>query len=52
MAMDIPTEVPTFLKIMVSVVSIVTLILMGWLVVRIYRNEARNEDDTPRNKGW
>lgn len=52
MEMEIPTQMPTILKIMVAVVSIVTLILMGMLVIRIYRNEARNEDDKPRNKGW
>ena len=52
MEMDIPTQIPTILKIMVAVVSVVTIILMGILVVKIYRDEARTEDKKPRNKGW
>jgi uncharacterized membrane protein len=52
MDMNIPTQIPTILKIMVAVVSIITIILMGILVIKIYRDEARNEDTKPRNKGW
>lgn len=42
--MEIPTLVPTILKIMVSVVATVAIILMGILVIKIYRDEARDND--------
>jgi hypothetical protein len=50
--MDIPTHMPTILKIMMVVVSIITVILMGILIVKIYRDEARNDDAGPKNTGW
>jgi len=52
MGMDIPTEVPFILKAMVAGISAVTFILMVWLTARIYRDEARNENAGPKNKGW
>ena len=42
--MDIPTLMPTILKIMVAAVSTITVILMAILVIKIYRGEARNEN--------
>ncbi|MEJ2553372.1 MAG: hypothetical protein P8164_08300 [Gammaproteobacteria bacterium] len=42
--MEIPTLVPTILKIMVSVVATIAIILMGILVIKIYRDEARGND--------
>lgn len=42
--MEIPTLVPTILKIMVSVVATIAIILMGVLVIKIYRNQARDDD--------
>ena len=52
MGLDIPTEVPFILKAMVAGISAVTFILMVWLTVKIYRDEARNENAGPKNKGW
>ena len=52
MAMEIPTEVPYILKVMVVGVSAITFILMAWLTVKIYRDEARPENAGPKNKGW
>ena len=52
MGMDIPTEVPFILKAMVAGISVVTFILMTWLTVKIYRDEARPENAGPKNKGW
>ena len=43
MGMDVPTFIPMILKIMMSVVSIVTIILMGLLVVKIYREEPQHD---------
>ena len=42
--MEIPTLIPTILKIMIAVVSTITIILMGILVVKIYRDDASSED--------
>lgn len=50
--MEIPTLIPSILKIMLAVVSTVTVILMGFLIVKIYRDEARNDDAGPKNTGW
>jgi len=50
--MEIPTELPSILKIMVAVISVVTVILMVFLTVKIYKGEARNENAGPKNKGW
>ena len=44
MGMDIPTFIPTVLKIMMAVVATVTVILMGYLVVKIYRDEPHHEN--------
>ena len=52
MGMDIPTEVPYILKVMVAVISLITFALMAVLTVKIYRDEARPEDKGPKNKGW
>jgi len=48
MGMDIPTLIPTILKIMVAVISIVTIILMAALVIKIYRDEPHREDQEPQ----
>ena len=45
--MDIPTLMPTILKIMVAAVATITVILMTILVIKIYRGEARNENSEP-----
>ena len=50
--MEIPTEIPNILTIMLAIVSTVTVILMGILIVKIYRDEARNDDAGPKNTGW
>ena len=52
MSMQIPTEVPSILKAMVAIISAVTFLLMAWLTVKIYRDEARPENAGPKNKGW
>lgn len=44
MGMEIPTFIPMVLKIMMAVIATITVILMGYLVVRIYREDARLED--------
>jgi len=44
MGMDIPTYIPTILKIMMAVVAAVTIILMGILVIKIYRDEPHHDD--------
>ena len=44
MGMDIPTLIPTILKIMIAVIATVTIILMGLLVIKIYRDEPHHED--------
>ena len=48
--LGIPTLIPDILKIMVTVVAILTLILMGILVIKIYRDEARDEEEPPDAK--
>lgn len=48
----IPTAVPFGLKVMVAAVFIIAVLLMIWLTVKIYKNEARNEDAGPKNTGW
>jgi len=50
--MALPTAVPNLLKAMVAVISVVTVILMIYLTVKIYKDDARNEDAGPKNKGW
>jgi hypothetical protein len=50
--MEIPTEMPSILKIMVTVISVVTVLLMVFLTIKIYKGEARNENAGPKNKGW
>jgi uncharacterized membrane protein len=50
--MEIPTVVPSILKIMVEVISVVTVLLMVFLTIKIYKGEARNENAGPKNKGW
>lgn len=45
MGMDIPTFMPLVLKIMIGVVATVTIILMGLLVIKIYRDEPHHEDE-------
>ncbi len=50
MVMNIPTEIPNILKIWVAVVAALTIILMGFLVIKIYRDEARIEDESPESK--
>lgn len=45
MGMEIPTVIPTVLKIMMAVVGTVTIILMGILVIKIYRDEPHHEDE-------
>jgi hypothetical protein len=52
MGMELPTEVPFILKAMVAGISAVTFILMVWLTVKIYRDEARTENKGSRNTGW
>jgi hypothetical protein len=52
MGMDIPTEVPNILKAMVAIFSAVSFVLMAWLTIKIYRDEARPENAGPKNKGW
>jgi len=48
----VPTAVPFILKVMVAGISLVTFLLMAWLTVKIYRDEARPENAGPKNKGW
>ena len=50
--MGVPTAVPFILKAMVAVISVVTVLLMVYLTVKIYKDDARNEDAGPKNKGW
>lgn len=50
--MEVPTEVPNILKAMVGVISVVTLLLMVYLTVKIYKGEARDKNAGPKNKGW
>jgi hypothetical protein len=49
MNMNIPTLIPDILKIMVAVISTITIILMGFLVIKIYRDEAREKDEDPES---
>jgi hypothetical protein len=37
---------------MVASISITAVILMGWLTVKIYRDEARPEKKDRKNTGW
>jgi hypothetical protein len=50
--MGVPTEVPNILKIMVAVISVITVVLMIYLTIKIYKGEARDENAGPKNKGW
>jgi hypothetical protein len=50
MNMNIPTLIPDILKIMVAVIATITVILMGFLVIKIYRDEARDEDESPESE--
>ena len=43
MGMEIPTFMPMVLKIMMAVISLITIILMGLLVVKIYREEPQDD---------
>lgn len=52
MVMEIPKQVPFILDLMIAVISVVTVILMIYLTVKIYKDEARNKDAGPKNKGW
>ena len=52
MNMEVPKEVPFVLEVMVAVISIITVVLMVYLTVKIYKDEARNEYAGPKNKGW
>jgi hypothetical protein len=52
MGMHVPTEVPFILKTMVAVISVIAVVLMGWLTIKIYRDDARSENAGPKNKGW
>lgn len=52
MNMDIPTQVPTILYLMVGGISVITVILMAVLTIKIYKDEARNEDKGRKNTGW
>lgn len=52
MVMEVPTEVPFILKAMVAVISAVAFVLMAFLTVKIYRNEARPESKGSKNTGW
>ena len=52
MGMHVPTEVPNILKAMVGVISVIAVVLMAWLTVKIYRDDARPENAGPKNKGW
>lgn len=52
MIMEVPKEVPFVLEVMVAVISIVTILLMVYLTIKIYKNQARDEDAGPKNKGW
>ena len=52
MNMEVPKEVPFVLEVMVAVISVITVVLMVYLTVKIYKDEARNEDAGPKNKGW
>ena len=50
MNMDIPTLIPDILKIMVAVIATITIILMGFLVIKIYRDEARDGDESSESQ--
>ena len=50
--MDIPTAVPSILKIMVAVIAVITVLLMVFLTIKIYKGEARDANAGPKNKGW
>ena len=50
--MEVPTEVPNILKAMVGVISVITVLLMVYLTVKIYKGEARDKNAGPKNKGW
>jgi len=50
--MAIPTSVPLALKVMVAVIFIITVLLMVFLTVKIYKGEARDEQASPKNHGW
>jgi hypothetical protein len=48
MVMEIPTFIPMVLKIMMVVIASITIILMGYLVIKIYRDESHLEDKDSR----
>ena len=50
--MEVPQHVPFILEAMVAVISVVTIALMIYLTIKIYKDDARNEDAGPKNKGW
>jgi len=50
--MAVPQHVPFILWSMVAVISVITVVLMIYLTVKIYKDDARNEDAGPKNKGW
>lgn len=50
--LEMSTLVPTILKLMITVITLVSAILILVLIVKIYRGEARDEDGKPRNTGW
>ncbi len=50
--MEVPKEVPFILEVMVAGISALTVVLMVYLTIKIYKNQARNEDAGPKNKGW
>jgi len=52
MNMEIPSEIPFVLEVMVAVISIITIFLMLLLTVKIYKGEARIENKNSKNKGW
>lgn len=52
MVMEVPTEMPFILKAMVAVISAIVFLLMTFLTVKIYRDEARPERTGSKNKGW
>ena len=45
-------DIPLLLKIMVGTISITAVILMGWLTIKIYRNQARPENRDRKKTGW
>ena len=45
-------DIPLLLKIMVAAISVTAVVLMGWLTVKIYRDEARPENKNRKKTGW